>query len=303
MRRTQSIITGLDVGTTKICAVIGEVTPTGVDVIGIGQHPSRGIRKGVVANVESTVEAIKRAISEAEQAAGVEVDTVYVSIGGGHIRGINSQGVVAIQGRTREVTAIDVARAVDAARAVSLPPDREILHALTQGFTVDDQDGIREPVGMLGSRLGVSVHLVAGAATAVQNVVRSVNRAGLKVEDVVLQSLASGESVLTPDERELGVLLIDVGGGTTDVALFRDGAVWHTAVIPLGGDHITNDIAVGLRRRRRRPRSSRSSTGAPRRASCSRTRPWRCPRSAAASRGSCHGRRWPASSRRAWRRS
>jgi cell division protein FtsA len=247
VRRIQSIITGLDVGTTKICAVIGEVTPTGVDVIGIGQHPSRGLRKGVVANVESTVEAIKRAISEAEQTAGVEVDAVYVSIGGGHIRGINSQGVVAIQGRTREVTAIDVARAVDAARAVSLPPDREILHALTQGFTVDDQDGIREPIGMLGSRLGVSVHLVAGAATAVQNVVRSVNRAGLKVEDVVLQALASGESVLTPDERELGVLLIDVGGGTTDVALFRDGAVWHTAVIPLGGDHITNDIAVGLR--------------------------------------------------------
>jgi len=247
VRRTQNIITGLDVGTTKVCAVIGEVTPTGVDVIGIGQHPSRGLRKGVVTNVESTVEAIKKAVSEAEQAAGVEVDAVFVSIGGGHLRGVNSQGVVAIQGRTREVTAIDVARAVDASRAVSLPPDREILHALTQGFTVDDQDGVREPVGMLGSRLGVSVHLVAGAATAVQNVVRSVNRAGLTVEDVVLQALASGESVLTPDERELGVLLIDVGGGTTDVALFRDGAVWHTEVIPLGGDHIANDIAVGLR--------------------------------------------------------
>jgi cell division protein FtsA len=242
-----NIITGLDVGTTKVCAVIGEVTPTGVDVIGIGQHPSKGIRKGVVTNVEATVEAIKRAVSEAEQVAGVEVDAVYASIGGGHVRGINSQGVVAIQGRTREVTALDVARAVDASRAVGLPPDREILHALTQGFTVDDQDGIREPIGMLGSRLGVSVHLVTGAATAVQNVVRSVNRAGLTVEDVVLQPLASGESVLTPDERELGVLLIDVGGGTTDVALFRDGAVWHTAVIPLGGDHITNDIAVGLR--------------------------------------------------------
>jgi cell division protein FtsA len=247
VRKTQNIVTGLDVGTTKVCAVIGEVTATGVDVIGIGQHPSRGLRKGVVANVESTVEAVKRAIAEAEQAAGVEVDTVFVSIGGGHVRGINSQGVVAVQGRGREVTATDVTRAVDAARAVNLPLDREVIHALTQGFTVDDQDDIREPIGMLGSRLGVSVHIVAGAATAVQNVVRSVNRAGLTVEDVVLQSLASGESVLTPDERDLGVLLIDVGGGTTDVALFRDGAVWHTVVIPLGGDHITNDIAVGLR--------------------------------------------------------
>ncbi len=247
MRRTQNIITGIDVGTTKVCAVIGEVTPTGVDVIGIGQHLSRGLRKGVVANIESTVEAIKSAITEAEQAAGVEVDAVYVSIGGAHIRGINSQGVVAVQGRSREVTANDVTRAVDAARSVTLPPDREIIHALTQGFTLDDQDCIREPIGMLGSRLGVSVHVVAGAATAVQNVVRSVNRAGLTVEDIVLQPLASGESVLTPDERELGVLLIDVGGGTTDVALFRDTAVWHTAVIPLGGDHITNDIAVGLR--------------------------------------------------------
>jgi cell division protein FtsA len=247
MRKTQTIVTGLDVGTTKVCAVIGEVTPTGVDVIGIGQHPSRGLRKGVVANIEATVEAIKHAVTEAERTAGIEVDAVYASVGGGHLRGINSQGVVAVQGRTREVTPADVARAVDAARAISLPPDRGVLHALTQGFSVDDQDGIREPAGMLGGRLGVSVHLVTGAATAVQNVVRSVNRAGLTVEDVVLQALASAESVLTPDERDLGVLLVDMGGGTTDVAVFRDGAVWHTAVIPLGGDHITNDIAVGLR--------------------------------------------------------
>jgi cell division protein FtsA len=242
-----STITGLDVGTTKVCAVIGEVTPTGVDIIGIGQHASRGLRKGVVANIESTVEAIRRAVQEAEQMAGVEIESVYASIGGGHLRGINSQGVIAVQGRNREVSAADVARAIEASRAVSLPPDREILHALTQGFTIDDQDGVREPIGMLGSRLGVAVHLVTGAVTAVQNVVRSVNRAGLTVQDVVLQPLASGESVLTPDERDLGVVLIDVGGGTTDVALFREGAVWHTAVIPLGGDHITNDIAVGLR--------------------------------------------------------
>jgi cell division protein FtsA len=246
MRKTQ-IVAGVDVGTTKVCVLIGELTPGGVDIVGIGQHPSRGLRKGMVVNIDSTVEAIKRAVADAEQMAGVEVDSVYTSIGGGHIGGINSQGVVAVQGRTREVAAADVARAIEVARDVNLPPDREILHVLTQAFSVDDQDGIREPIGMLGSRLGVEVHLVTGAVTAVQNVVRSVNRAGLTVKDLVLQPLASAESVLTPDERDLGVAVIDVGGGTTDVALFRENAVWHTAVIPLGGDHITNDIAVGLR--------------------------------------------------------
>jgi cell division protein FtsA len=240
-------VAGLDVGTSKICAVIGDVTPSGVDIVGIGQHPSRGLRKGVVVNIDSTVEAIKRAVAEAEQVAGVEIESVYASIGGGHLGGINSQGVIAIQSRSREVTAADVDRAIEVARDVHVPHDREILHVLPQSFTVDDHDGIREPIGMLGSRLGVAVHLVTGAAAAVQNVVRSVNRAGLTVRDVVLQPLASAESVLTPDERELGVILIDIGGGTTDVALFREGAVWHTAVIPLGGDHITNDIAVGLR--------------------------------------------------------
>jgi cell division protein FtsA len=246
MRKTR-VIAGLDVGTTKVCVLIGELAETGVDVIGIGQHPSRGLRKGMVVNVDSTVEAIKRAVAEAEQVAGVEVESVYTSIGGGHISGLNSQGVVAIQGRTREVSPADVERAIEVARDVNVPPDREILHVLTQAFSVDDQDGIREPIGMLGSRLGVEVHLVTGAVTAVQNVVRSVNRAGLTVKDLVLQPLASADSVLTPDERDLGVLVIDVGGGTTDVALFRENAVWHTAVIPLGGDHITNDIAVGLR--------------------------------------------------------
>lgn len=246
MRKSQTIA-GLDVGTTKICALIGEVTPTGVDIVGIGQHPSRGLRKGMVVNVDSTVEAIKRAVEEAEKMAGVEIESVYVSIGGGHLRGINSQGVVALHGRNRGVTAADVVRAMEGARDVHLGPDREILHVLTQGFAVDEQDGVREPVGMVGSRLGVGVHLVTGAVAPVQNVVRSVNRAGLTVQDIVLQPLASAESVLTPDERELGTIVIDVGGGTTDVALFRDGAVWHTAVIPLGGDHITNDIAVGLR--------------------------------------------------------
>ncbi len=246
MAKTQ-IVAGLDVGTTKVCALIGELTGTGVDVVGIGSHPSRGLRKGMVVNIESTVEAIKRAVTEAEQMAGVEIESVFASIGGGHLAGVNSQGVVAVQGRNREVGPADVERAIEVARDVPVPPDREILHVLTQAFSVDDQDGIREPIGMLGSRLGVEIHLVTGAVTAVQNVVRSVNRAGLTVRDLVLQPLASAESVLTPDERDLGVVVVDIGGGTTDVALFRENAVWHTAVIPLGGDHVTNDIAVGLR--------------------------------------------------------
>jgi cell division protein FtsA len=239
-------IAGLDVGTSKVALVIGEMTPTGVDVIGIGQHPSRGLRKGVVVNIDSTVEAIKRAVAEAEQMAGVEIESVFASIGGAHLGGLNSQGVVAVQ-RNREVTASDVERALEVARDVRIAPDREVLHVLTQAFTVDDHDGIREPIGMLGARLGVQIHLITGAAAAVQNVVRSANRAGLTVRDVVLQPLASAESVLTPDERDLGVLLVEIGGGTTNIALFREGAVWHTAVIPLGGDHITNDIAIGLR--------------------------------------------------------
>ena len=194
-------IAGLDVGTSKVALVIGELTPTGVDVIGIGQHPSRGLRKGIVVNIDSTVEAIKRAVAEAEQMAGVEIESVFASIGGAHLAGTNSQGVVAVQGRNREVTAADVARAIEVARDVRIPLDREIHQVLTQAFTVDDHDGIREPIGMLGTRLGVQVHLITGAAAAVQNVVRSVNRAGLTVRDVVLQPLASAESVLTPDER------------------------------------------------------------------------------------------------------
>ncbi len=239
---------GLDVGTTKICAVIAEPGRSGgLDVVGVGAAPSRGLRKGVVVNIEATVEAIRQAVAEAEQMAGVEVSGVLTGIAGGHIRGLNSRGAVAVAGREREVSALDVQRAVEAARAINVPQDREIIHVLPQTFTVDDQDGIREPVGMSGVRLEVEVHIVTGAVTSVQNVIRAVNRAGLTVHDVVLQPLASAEAVLFPDERELGVLLIDIGGGTTDVALFRDGAVWHTAVLPLGGDHVTNDIAVGLR--------------------------------------------------------
>jgi cell division protein FtsA len=246
--RTPELVVGLDVGTTKICALIGQPTAGGgLDVLGVGNAPSRGLRRGVVVNIDSTVEAIKQAVAEAEKMAGVEVSGVYAGVAGGHVRSLNSRGVTAVAGREREVSAADIERAVEAARAINVPQDREIIHVLPQTFMVDDADGVREPLGMSGVRLEVEVHIVTAAVTSVQNVVRSVNRAGLAVQDVVLEPIASAEAVLFPDEKELGVVLIDIGGGTTDMALFRDGAVWHTAVLPLGGDHITNDVAVGLR--------------------------------------------------------
>ena len=247
-RKGPSVIAGLDVGTTKICAVIAERSPLGtLDIIGIGQSPSRGLRKGVVVNIDSTVEAIKKAVQEAEQMAGVTIDGVLAGVAGGHIKGTNSRGVVAVSGKDKEVSQADIDRAIDAARAINIPPDREVIHVLPQSFVVDDQDGVKEPLGMSGVRLEVEVHIVTGAVTSVQNVIKSVNRAGLAVQDIVLEPLASAEAALTPDEKELGVVLIDIGGGTTDMALFRDGAIWHTGVLALGGDHITNDIAVALR--------------------------------------------------------
>ncbi|HKZ07559.1 MAG TPA: cell division protein FtsA [Methylomirabilota bacterium] len=246
--KERAVIAGLDVGTTKICCVIAEPAPAGgLDIVGVGVSPSRGLRKGVVVNIDSTVEAVRQAVAEAEQVAGVEIGSVVAGIAGGHIRGINSRGVVAVSGKHREVSQADVDRALEAAKAINLPPDREVIHVLPQTFVVDDQDGVKEPVGMSGVRLEVEVHLVTGAATSVQNVIRSVNRAGLAVQDIVLEPLASSEAVISPEEKELGILLIDLGGGTTDIALFRDGAIWYTGILPLGGDHISNDIAVGLR--------------------------------------------------------
>ena len=246
--RGRQFITGLDVGTTKISCVIAEWSSIGtLDIVGVGISPSRGLRKGVVVNIDSTVESIKQAVGDAEEMAGVEISSVIAGVAGGHIRGANSRGVVAVSGKHREVSAADVERALDAARAINLPQDREIIHALPQTYVVDDQDGVKEPLGMSGVRLEVEVHLVTGATTSVRNVVRSVNRAGLQVQDIVLEPLASAEAVVSEEEKELGILLIDLGGGTTDAALFRDGAVWYTGILPLGGDHISNDVAVGLR--------------------------------------------------------
>ncbi|OHB33878.1 MAG: cell division protein FtsA [Desulfuromonadaceae bacterium GWC2_58_13] len=243
--RRDNLIVGLDIGTTKICAIIGNLTEDGLDIVGIGTSPSKGLRKGVVINIESTVEAIQKAIREAELMAGCEIKTVFAGIAGGHIKGFNSQGVIAI--KNREVTSDDVRRVIDAAKAIAIPMDREVIHILPQEFIIDDQDGIKEPLGMSGVRLEAKVHIVTGAVASAQNIIKSCQRAGCDVADIVLEQLASAEAVLSPDEKELGVAMIDIGGGTTDIAIFVDGAIKHTAVLSLGGNHLTNDIAVGLR--------------------------------------------------------
>src|SRR3954464_9941368 len=246
--RKERYLVGLDVGTSKVTAVVGEMLEGDrLDVVGLGVAESRGIRRGVVVNLEAAVDSIKKAIEEAELMAGVEIDSVHLALSGPHVKGFNSRGVIAVAGKNREVTREDVRRAIDAAKAVSLPTGREILHVLPQDFVVDEQDGIGAPVGMTGARLEVNVHIVTGSQSSTQNIVACVNRAGVTVAETLVEQLAASESVLTEDEKELGVALVDIGGGTTDIAIYERGSLWHTAVIGVGGDHFTNDIAVGLR--------------------------------------------------------
>ncbi|MFM2008692.1 MAG: cell division protein FtsA [Pseudomonadota bacterium] len=242
----KNLIVGLDIGTSKIVAVVAEVLPDGRhEVIGLGQHESKGLKKGVVVNIEATVESIQRALEEAELMADCQIRNVWTGIAGAHIRSFNSSGMVAI--KDKEVTAADVSRVIETARAVNIPTDQQLLHTVRQEFIVDSQEGVREPIGMNGIRLEVRVHIVTGAVSAVQNILKCVRRCGLEVIDLILQPMASADAVLTQDEKELGVVLVDIGGGTTDVAIFTEGAIRHTAVIPIAGDQITNDIAMALR--------------------------------------------------------
>lgn len=242
----KSLIVGLDIGTSKVVVIVGEVNPDGsIEVVGLGTQPSRGLKKGVVVNIESTVQSIQRAVDEAEQMAGCRIHSVYTGISGSHIRGLNSHGVTAI--RSQEVVQEDVERVIEAARVVAIPADQQILHILPQEFVIDSQEGIQDPVGMSGVRLEARAHIVTGAVSAAQNIVKCVQRCNLEVDDIILQQLASSRAVLTQDEKELGVCLLDIGGGTTDLAVFTHGAISHTAVIPIAGDQVTNDIAVAFR--------------------------------------------------------
>jgi len=248
MKKTgeKNLIVGLDIGTSKVVAIVGEIkSDDEIEIIGIGSHPSRGLKKGVVVNIESTVQSIQRAVEEAELMAGCEIHSVYAGIAGSHIRSLNSHGIVAI--KDQEVGHSDVDRVIDAARAVAIPADQRILHILPQEFIIDDQDGIREPVGMSGVRLEARVHMVTGGVSAAHNIVKCVRRCGLEVDDLILEQLSSSYAVLSDDEKELGVCLVDIGGGTTDLAVFTEGSIRHTAVIPIAGDQVTNDIAVALR--------------------------------------------------------
>ncbi len=245
MAGQEELIVGLDIGTTKICAVVGEVGTDGVNIVGVGTYPSIGLRKGVVVDIESTVDSIRKAVEEAELMAGCEISEVYVGIAGGHISSFNSHGVIAI--KNQEVTEQEVERALDAAQAFAIPFDREIIHIVPQEYIIDDQDGIQNPLGMSGVRLEVKVHIVMGAVSSAQNIVKCCNRAGLNVANIVLESIASSEAVLGKEELQLGVALIDFGGGTTDLAIFSDNSIRHTAVLAIGGNNLTHDIALGLR--------------------------------------------------------
>jgi cell division protein FtsA len=245
MGRKNDVLVGLDIGTTKTTAIVGEVTETGIDIIGIGTSPAKEMRKGVVINIDSMVESIKMAVEEAEHMSGCRINSVYVGIAGNHIKGQNSLGIVSIKGR--EVDEDDVQRAIEASRAIAIPVDREIMHILPQNYVVDGQDGIKDPIGMSGVRLEAKVHIVTGSTSAIQNIVKSVNRVGLDIDDIVLEQLAASEAVLSADEKDLGVVLIDIGGSNTGIAIFSEGSIKHTAILPVGGNYLTSDIATGLR--------------------------------------------------------
>jgi cell division protein FtsA len=245
----KDFVVGLDIGTTKICCIVGEVAEPGpnpvIDIVGIGTAPSTGLRKGCVINIDATVEGITKAVEEAELMAGVEISSVYTGIAGGHIKSFNSTGIVAI--KDREISEQDVQRVIDAAKAVAIPLDREVIHIIPQEYIIDEQDGIRDPIGMHGVRLESKVHIVTGAVSSAQNIIKCANRAGLNVAEICLEPIASSEAVLAADEKELGVVLVDIGGGTSDIAIFKEGSVVYTGVLAIGGNHITNDISVGLR--------------------------------------------------------
>ncbi|OFZ18788.1 MAG: cell division protein FtsA [Bdellovibrionales bacterium GWB1_55_8] len=245
----KDFVVGLDIGTTKICCIVGEVSEGGpqpvIDIVGIGTAPSSGLRKGVVINIDSTVESITKAVEEAELMAGMEISTVYTGIAGGHIKSFNSTGIVAV--KDKEITESDVQRVIDAAKAVAIPLDREVIHIIPQEYMINGQDGIRDPIGMSGLRLESKVHIVTGAVSSAQNIIKCANKAGLNVAEICLEPIASSEAVLSQDEKELGVALVDIGGGTSDIAIFKDGAIVYTGVLAIGGNHVTNDIAVGLR--------------------------------------------------------
>ncbi len=241
----QDFIVGLDIGTTKICAIVGQLTESGIDIVGIGTRPSTGLRKGAVINIDSTVEGIQRAIEEAELMAGCEIDRAWVGVAGNHVRSFNSSGVVSV--KNHEINSDDIERVIDAAKAIAIPADRQVIHLIPQDFIIDGQDGIKDPIGMSGVRLEGKIHIITGSSSSTQNLVKCANRAGLGVSELVLEPIASAEAVLSEDEKELGVALVDIGGGTSDICIFVGGALVHTGVINVGGNHITNDIAVGLR--------------------------------------------------------
>ncbi len=246
VKEDKNLIVGLDIGTSKIVAIVAELQPEGtIKVIGLGQHISRGLKKGVVINIESTMQSIQRALEEAELMADCKINNVYTGIAGSHIKSLNSHGMVKI--KDAEVTQMDVDRVIETARAIALPADQQILHILTQEFIIDGQEDVREPLGMSGMKLEVKVHIVTGAVAAAQNIVKCIKRCGIEVSDLILQPLASSLAVLTEDEKELGVCLVDIGGGTTDIAVFKQGAIRHTAVVPIAGDQMTNDVAVAFR--------------------------------------------------------